>query len=267
MIEKAASFIKSKIDTVPEIAIILGSGLGSLAEKIENPIIIDYKDIPSFPVSTAPGHKGRLIIGMLSGKNVLCMQGRFHYYEGYSTQQIIMPIRVMKLLGVKTLILTNAAGGINLGFSVGDIMAITDHINLTGTNPLIGKNDERFGERFCDMSYTYTPSLVSLAQKTAEELGIELKTGVYLGLTGPSYETPAEIRAFRTLGADTVGMSTVFEVIAAAHCGFDILAFSLVTNMAAGVLDKKLSESEVLEIGARRGNDMQKLIAKIVERL
>ncbi len=267
MIFKAAQFIKERIDITPEIGIILGSGLGSLAEKIENPVFVDYKDIPSFPVSTAPGHRGRFVFGVLSGKKVVCMQGRFHYYEGYTTDQIIMPIRVMKLLGVKTLILTNAAGGINLDFNVGDIMAITDHINLTGTNPLIGKNDERFGERFTDMSYTYTPSLISLASETADELGIEIKKGVYLGLTGPSYETPAEIRAFRTLGADTVGMSTVFEIIAAAHCGMDILAFSLVTNMAAGVLDKKLTEEEVLEIGALKGEQMQKLIAKTVERL
>ncbi|MBE6835089.1 MAG: purine-nucleoside phosphorylase [Ruminococcaceae bacterium] len=267
MVFKAAEYIKSKIDFTPEIGIILGSGLNGLGEKIENPIIIDYKDIPSFPVSTAPGHKGRLILGSLSGKRVVCMQGRFHYYEGWSTDEIIMPIRVMKLLGVKTLILTNAAGGINLDFNVGDIMIITDHINLTGTNPLIGKNDERFGERFTDMSYTYTPSLVSLAEKTANELGVDIKKGVYLGLTGPSYETPAEIRAFRTLGADTVGMSTVFEVIAAAHCKMNILAFSLVTNMAAGVLDKKLTEEEVLEIGALKGEQMQKIIAKTVERL
>jgi len=267
MVFRAAEYIRNKTDFEPEIGIILGSGLGGLAEKIENPFVIDYKDIPSFPVSTAPGHKGRFVFGMLSGKKVVCMQGRFHYYEGYSTEQIVLPIRVMKLLGVKTLILTNAAGGINLNFNVGDIMIITDHINLTGTNPLIGKNDSRFGERFTDMSYTYTPSLVELAEKNANALGIEVRKGVYLGLTGPSYETPAEIRAFRTLGADTVGMSTVFEVIAAAHCGMNILAFSLVTNMAAGVLDKKLTEEEVLEIGAKKGEQMQKIIAKTVETL
>ena len=267
MTEKAAEYIRSKIDCVPEIAIILGSGLNGLADRVKNPVIIPYSEIPGFPVSTAPGHKSRLVIGTLGGKEVLCMQGRFHFYEGYSTEQIIMPIRVMKLLGIKTLIATNAAGGINLSFSVGDIMIITDHINLTGTNPLIGKNDERFGERFTDMSYTYTPSLVDLALETGEKLGIELKKGVYLGLTGPSYETPAEIRAFRTLGADAVGMSTVFEVIAAAHCGMRVLAFSLVTNMAAGVLEKKLSEQEVLEIGAGRSEDMQKLIEKITEKI
>ena len=267
MTEKAAEYIRSKIDCVPEIAIILGSGLNGLADRVKNPVIIPYSEIPGFPVSTAPGHKSRLVIGTLGGKEVLCMQGRFHFYEGYSTEQIIMPIRVMKLLGIKTLIATNAAGGINLSFSVGDIMIITDHINLTGTNPLIGKNDERFGERFTDMSYTYTPSPVDLALETGEKLGIELKKGVYLGLTGPSYETPAEIRAFRTLGADAVGMSTVFEVIAAAHCGMRVLAFSLVTNMAAGVLEKKLSEQEVLEIGAGRSEDMQKLIEKITEKI
>jgi purine-nucleoside phosphorylase len=267
MVSDAAKYIKDRISFSPEIGIILGSGLNGLADRVENAQFIDYRDIPHFPVSTAPGHKGRFVFGSLSGRNVVCMQGRFHYYEGWSTEQIIMPIRVMKLLGVKTLIITNAAGGVNLDFNVGDIMIITDHINLTGTNPLIGKNDERFGERFCDMSYTYTPSLITLAEKTADSLGIETRKGVYLGLTGPSYETPAEIRAFRTLGADTVGMSTVFEVIAAAHCKMDILAFSLVTNMAAGVLDKRLSEQEVLEIGEKRGSDMQKLIAKIVETL
>ena len=175
MVFKAAEFIKSKVDFTPEIGIVLGSGLGGLAEKIENPVYLDYKDIPSFPVSTAPGHKGRFVFGLLSGKKVVCMQGRFHFYEGYSTEQIVMPIRVMKLLGVKTLILTNAAGGINLDFNVGDIMIITDHINLTGTNPLTGKNDERFGERFTDMSYTYTPSLVEKASLVADELGIDIK--------------------------------------------------------------------------------------------
>lgn len=266
MIEKAVECVKSQTDFEPQIGIILGSGLNSLAEKIENPFYIDYKDIPYFPVSTAPGHKGRFVFGLLNGKKVVCMQGRFHYYEGYSTEQIIMPIRVMKLLGIEALIVTNAAGGINLGFSVGDIMMITDHINLTGTNPLIGKNDERFGPRFPDMSFTYTPEMQSLAKECAKNTGVELKEGVYLGLTGPSYETPAEIRAFRTLGADTVGMSTVFEIIAAAHCGLKILAFSLVTNMASGVLKKKLSEQEVLEIGTLKGEQMQSLIAEIVEK-
>lgn len=263
-IEKMLDFVKSKISVIPETGIILGSGLGSLGEKIENPVYIDYKDIEGFPVSTAPGHKGRFIVGTLSGKAVICMQGRFHFYEGYAMQDIVLPVRLMHLLGVRNLIVTNAAGGINKDFSVGDLMLINDHINFMGTNVLIGSNDERFGVRFPDMSYAYNPELRALAKKCARETGVEIKDGVYIGCTGPSYETPAEIRAFRVLGADAVGMSTVPEVIAANHCKMRVLAFSFISNMAAGILDQPLTEEEVLEAGRKKGEEMQRLITRII---
>lgn len=264
MITKAVEFIKSKITGDFEIGIILGSGLGTLGEKIENPQYVDYKDIPSFPVSTAPGHVGRFVFGTLNGKKVMCMQGRIHLYEGYEVQNVVMPIRVMKMMGVKKLIVTNAAGGINESFNVGDIMVITDHINFTGKNCLIGKNDDEFGCRFPDMSFAYAPKLREIAFNCAEKLGMKLQQGVYIGCTGPSYETPAEIRAFRIMGADTVGMSTVQEVIAANHCGIDVLGFSLVSNKAAGLSGERLTEEEVLTIGRQKSEEMQKLITEIV---
>ncbi len=264
MVNKAVEFIKTKIIGDFEIGIILGSGLGTLGEKIENPQFVDYKDIPNFPVSTAPGHVGRFVFGTLNGKKVMCMQGRIHLYEGYEVQNVVMPIRVMKMMGVKKLIVTNAAGGINESFSVGDIMVITDHINFTGKNCLIGKNDDNFGCRFPDMSFAYAPKLREIAFNCAEKLGMKLREGVYIGCTGPSYETPAEIRAFRVLGADTVGMSTVQEVIAANHCGIDVLGFSLVSNKAAGLSGERLTEEEVLTIGRQKSEEMQKLITEIV---
>lgn len=264
MIEKAVEYIKSKVDFVPEIAVILGSGLGKLADGIENPIYVDYKEIEGFPVSTAPGHVGRFIFGTLLGKRVVCMQGRFHFYEGYTMQQVVLPVRVLRKLGVEKLIVTNAAGGINTDFVAGDIMLITDHINFMGNNVLIGKNDDTLGPRFPDMSFAYNPELREIAEKCAKELGTDLKQGVYIACTGPSYETPAEIRAFRVLGADAVGMSTVPEVIAANHCGMKVLAFSLISNMAAGILKQKLTEEEVLETGAKKGKELQGLIEKII---
>ncbi len=264
MIEKAVEFIKSIINDTYEIGIILGSGLGTLGEKIKNPQFVDYKDIPDFPVSTAPGHVGRFVFGTLNGKKVMCMQGRIHLYEGYPVENVVMPIRVMKMMGVKKLIVTNAAGGINESFNVGDIMVISDHINFTGKNCLIGKNDDRFGVRFPDMTYGYSPELSEIAFSCAEKLGMKLRQGVYIGCTGPSYETPAEIRAFRVLGADTVGMSTVQEVIAANHCGIDVLGFSLVSNKAAGLSGERLTEEEVLTIGRQKSEEMQKLITEIV---
>ncbi|MBR5246985.1 MAG: purine-nucleoside phosphorylase [Clostridia bacterium] len=264
MVNKAVEFIRTKITDTYEIGIILGSGLGTLGEKIENPQYVDYKDIPNFPVSTAPGHVGRFVFGTLNGKKVMCMQGRIHLYEGYEVQNVVMPIRVMKMLGVKKLIVTNAAGGINESFNVGDIMVITDHINFTGKNCLIGKNDDDFGCRFPDMSFAYAPALREVAFNCAEKLGMKLQQGVYIGCTGPSYETPAEIRAFRVLGADTVGMSTVQEVIAANHCGIDVLGFSLVSNKAAGLSGERLTEEEVLTIGRQKSEEMQRLITEIV---
>jgi len=264
---EAAEYVRSKIENQPKIGIILGSGLGGIAEKIENKVEIPYGEIPHFVQSTAPGHKGQFVSGVLAGVPVICMQGRLHYYEGHAMEQVIFPVRVMKVLGIETLIVTNAAGGINLSFNVGNLMLIEDHINFMGRNPLIGPNIPELGPRFCDMSYTYTPELRELAKKTAAKLGIDLKAGVYLACSGPSYETPAEIRAFRTLGADVVGMSTVPEAIAASHCGLNVLAFSLVSNMAAGVLDRKLTEEEVIEVGKRNGAVLQKLIMEIIAQL
>ena len=264
MITKAVEYIQSKISGKYEIGIILGSGLGSLGEKIENPEYVDYADIPNFPVSTAPGHVGRFVFGTLNVKKVMCMQGRIHLYEGYPVESVVMPIRVMRKMGVEKLIVTNAAGGINESFAVGDIMLITDHINFTGRNCLMGENDAEFGVRFPDMSFAYAPELREIALSCAKELNMNLQQGVYIGCTGPSYETPAEIRAFRVMGADTVGMSTVQEVIAANHCGMQVLGFSLVSNKAAGLSGERLTEEEVLTIGKQKSEEMQTLIMKIL---
>ena len=262
MIEKirlAAGFLRDRLPAAPQVGLVLGSGLGGLAGRLENPVYIPYSEIPGFVVSTAPGHAGRFVAGQLAGKQVLCMQGRLHFYEGHSMEDIVFPVRVMKELGIEALILTNAAGGVNLEFSVGDLMIIEDHINFMGRNPLTGPNDEEVGPRFCDMTFAYTPALRELALKVAAEQGVAVRTGVYLGYMGPSYETPAEIRAFRTLGADAVGMSTVPEVIAASHCGLPVLAISLITNMAAGIEKKKLSGDEVIAIADRRAQVLQDL--------
>jgi len=267
LLKAAKTYIEGKVKTNADTAIILGSGLNHIAENLEDAVFLDYRNIPAFPVSTAPGHKGRLAFGKLSGKDVICMQGRLHYYEGHCKEDIVFPIRLFKELGVKTLIVTNAAGGINENFDVGDIMLITDHINLTGTNPLIGKNLDCFGTRFPDMTYAYAPRLREKAKEAAEQLGIKLREGVYIGVTGPSFETPAEIRAFRVMGADAVGMSTVFEVIAAVHAGIEVLGFSLITNKAAGISGKCLSGEEVNEIGRRSGEKLGKLIETTVGEL
>lgn len=262
--QTAVDYIKNISPEPVRIAIILGSGLGGLADKLTDAVAIPYEDIPGFVSSTAPGHNGRLVIGTLGGKRVLCMQGRLHLYEGYPFGAITFPLRVFKLLGVQTLVVTNAAGGINTGYNVGDFMLITDHINLMGSNPMIGKNDDNFGLRFFDMGTAYTPALRELALRCAGELDLHLHQGVYIGVTGPSYETPAEIRAFRAWGADAVGMSTVPEVIAARHCGMDVLGLSLITNMAAGVLDEVLGHDEVMEIGQLKAKDMQRLVGEII---
>lgn len=267
MFYESAEYIKKSIDIKPDIAIVLGSGLGGIAQAIENPVYIDYKDIPNFKVSTAPDHAGRFVIGKLAGRGVICMQGRLHYYEGYSMDDVAYPIRVLKLLGVKTLIITNAAGGINELFDSGDIMLIKDHINFMGDNPLIGKNNDQMGPRFPDMTYTYTPKLIDLTYESAKKLNIDIKSGIYIAFSGPSFETPAEIKAAKILGADAVGMSTVPEVIAAVHCGLDVLGFSLIANMAAGVLNKSLSGKEVVQIAQQKGKLLQKLIIDIIKNL
>lgn len=266
-INEAVAYLKEKLPITPEVGIILGSGLGGIADAIEEPTAVPYGDIPNFAVSTAPGHAGRFIVGRLSGKNVIAMQGRLHFYEGHSLEKATFPVYVMKFLGIKTLVVTNAAGGINESFSIGDIMLIEDHINFMGTNPFIGPNNRDLGPRFFDMTYTYTERLRELADETARELDIPINHGVYLATTGPSYETPAEIRAFRTLGADAVGMSTVPEAITASYLKLDLLAFSLITNMAAGVTRNKLSEEEVIEIGQQKGHVLQRLVSEIIKKL
>lgn len=245
---ESAAFIKGRIgDFEPEIGIILGSGLGDLAEEITNPVIIDYRDIPNFPVSTVEGHKGRLVIGELSGRKVICMQGRFHYYEGYEMQETAYPVQVMKLLGVGSLIVTNAAGCVNRDWSAGSLMIMTDHIKLVAENPLRGINESELGQRFFDMTTAYDKDLQAIAEEQARNLGIDIKKGVYMYFSGPSFETPADIRAAAALGADAIGMSTVAEVIAARHCGIRVLGISCMTNMAAGILDQPISHEEVLE--------------------
>ena len=249
----------------PEIGLILGSGLGVLAEEIEDSTAIQYKEIPHFPVSTVEGHRGQLVIGKLSGKTVICMQGRFHYYEGYSIYQVTYPVRVMQQLGISKLIVTNSAGGINTEFRPGDLMLIEDHINLMGVNPLVGRNIDSFGPRFPDMSETYDRQLAKKAEEAAEGLSIKLRKGVYAALTGPSYETPAEIRYLRTIGADAVGMSTVPEVIVANHGGISVLGISCITNMAAGVLPGTLTHRDVVDAAKTAAGDFIRLIRKIVE--
>ena len=266
-VEETVSYIQNKTGKKPETAIVLGSGLGQLADKLEDAVVIPYEELPHWKSSTAPGHNGRLLFGTLGGKEVVCMQGRLHYYEGYSMEDITYPVRVMAKLGVKNLLLSNAAGGINTDFAPGQLMLITDHINFLGRNPLMGPNEAEFGVRFCDMSYAYHPELRRLALEAAEELGQNLAQGVYVATTGPSYETPAEIRMFRMWGASAVGMSTVPEVIVANHSGLRVMGISCITNMAAGVLDQPLTEEEVLETGAKSGAAFQALMTRIVEKL
>lgn len=265
--QKSADYVLSIIKEKPEIAIILGSGLGDFASKIENPIEIAYEDIPNFLVSTVSSHAGKLIYGKVGGKNILCMAGRFHSYEGYDFEQLVIPIRLFKLLGVKVTILTNAAGAVNRSYEVGDIMIVSDHIKLNGASPLRGKNLDFFGPRFFDVTDMYTKSLRELAMKCAENSGLNFHEGVYMFFPGPQFETPAEIRAARLLGADAVGMSTVTEALTAAHCSMPLLAFSVMTNMAAGVLDCKLSDEEVgiaaAKIADRFGVYIEKVIKEI----
>lgn len=266
-VEQSADYIRSRLPVLPEIGLVLGSGLGPLAEQLQDAVTISYAEIPHFRISTAPDHAGRLVCGMLAGRRVVCMQGRLHGYEGYAPDEIAYPVYVMHALGVRALVLTNASGGINTGFSVGDFMLVEDHINMTGKSPLTGANDEQLGTRFPDMTFAYAPALRDKALAAADVCGLTLRRGVYCGVNGPQFETPAEIRAFRTLGADAVGMSTVFEVIAASHCGVPVVAVAMITNMAAGVLMQPLSGAEVNEIAARRGTDFRRLITALVEKI
>ena len=246
--QESAQFLKHRLGNFqPKVAMVLGSGLGYLGDLVEHAIVVPYGEIPHFKHSTAPGHKGRLVCGMLDGQAVAVMQGRMHHYEGYSYEEVAYAVRVLRLLGCQTLFVTNAAGGVNYSFHAGDLMLITDQIKIFLESPLRGENLPEFGPRFPDSSYLYTPKLQALAKQQARALDIDLKTGVYMYFPGPQYETPAEIRMARILGADAVGMSTAPEVITAGHCGMDVLGITLVSNMAAGVLPQKLTEQEVLD--------------------
>lgn len=248
-IQSAAAFIRDRLGSHrPTVGLVLGSGLGAFADALQSPVAIPYHDIPHFPVSTVDGHKGRMVIGTINGRSILVMQGRVHGYEGYDASEVVFPIRVMMASGVRNVILTNAAGTVNTTFTPGDLMLITDQINLTGRSPLTGPNDSRLGLRFPDMSTLYSPQLVECARAAAKSVGVTLREGVYIGLNGPQYETPAEIRMCRTLGADAVGMSTVFESIAARHMGAGVVGISCITNLAAGLSPKPLSHAEVKEV-------------------
>lgn len=250
-----------------DIGVILGSGLGDYAEALEDAVKLPYSEIPGFPRSTVAGHAGMWCCGTLYGKRVVMMQGRFHYYEGYGMKDVTLPVRVMQKIGVKTLIVTNAAGGVNLGYHPGELMVIGDIFSMTAQNPLIGPNLDAFGPRFPDMSCAFDKELRALAHECANEQGFALREGVYAQMTGPTYETPAEIRMLRILGADAVGMSTVPEVIAARHMGIEVLGISLITNMAAGVLDQTLSGEEVIAVGRERGSALQALVEGVLEEM
>jgi purine-nucleoside phosphorylase len=262
--EAAAKFILNKTKLRPRIGLILGSGLGGFADEIEGAARIDYKNIPNFPRSTAIGHAGRMVIGKVADVPVAVMQGRVHFYEGYSMREVIFPMRVMARMGIRAALITNAAGGINTNYKQGCLVVLRDHINLQGTNPLIGPNDEHFGQRFFDMTQVYWKPYQAAALQEGKRLGTEIAEGVYAGLTGPSYETPAEIRYLRAIGADLVGMSTVPEVIAAAHMGIRVLGISCVTNMAAGILDQPITTEEVMETGERVKADFVALLRAVI---
>lgn len=265
--ERAAKFILDKTKLRPRIGLVLGSGLGAFAYQMADSTRIDYKKIPHFPRSTAIGHAGRLVIGKVGNLAVAAMQGRVHFYEGYSQQEVIFPMRVMARMGIRAVLITNAAGGINIKFKQGCLVVLSDHINLQGANPLIGPNEDRFGQRFPDMTQVYWKPYQNAALEEGKRLGIEMFQGVYAALPGPSYETPAEIRYLRTIGADLVGMSTVPEVIAAAHLGIRVLGISCVTNMAAGILDQPITSEEVLETAERVKADFVALLRAVIPRM
>jgi len=265
--DAAAQLIFTRTTLRPQIALVLGSGLGGFADSLTDAVRVPYAEIPSFPQSTAIGHAGRLVIGNAGSVPVAAMQGRVHLYEGYSAQEVTFPIRVFGRMGIRAVILTNAAGGINLSYSQGALVLIRDHINLQGANPLVGPNDDRFGVRFPDMTQAYARPYRAIAKEEAAKLGMTLHEGVYAALLGPSYETPAEIEYLRRIGADLVGMSTVFEVIAARHMGIKVLAISCVTNMAAGILDQPLSHQEVMETGERVKSSFEALLRAVLPRM
>lgn len=267
-IQQATQFIQKATNHFqPEIAMILGSGLGPLADSIEAPIYLPYTDIPGIPTSTVKGHAGRFVFGMLNGKRVMVMQGRLHFYEGIGMEKIALPIRVMKNLGVQNLIITTATGGVNLQLKAGDLMLITDHINFVFHNPLIGENLDQFGPRFPDTSEIYTPALADIAREAAKENNIDLKEGTYLFVTGPTYETPAEVKMMQFLGTDVVGMSTFPEALVAGHCGLKVVGITYVANMAAGISKEPLSHDDVMETMKLVKDDFINLVNTIVEKI
>ena len=273
-VNEAAEFLRESLGQLsPSIGIVLGSGLGAVAEAVASPVFVPYASIPHFPQSTVEGHSGRIVAGLLGGVPVIVMQGRVHYYEGYTPQQVTFPMRVLGRLGLESVILTNAAGGINPNYQIGDLVLLADHINLLGFNPLIGPNEARFGDskvtglRFFDMTQAYSVELRALAQQAARSEGFTMHEGVYLATSGPSFETPAEIKAFRTLGADLVGMSTVPETIVARHMGIRVLGISCVTNLAAGISATHLSHQEVFEAGSRVQHRLAGLFTRLVSQI
>jgi purine-nucleoside phosphorylase len=265
--EHAARTIRARVKQEPRVAVVLGSGLGGFADDFEDAVAIPYEDIPGFVRSTAQGHAGRLVAGRIDQVPILAMQGRVHYYEGYSMEEVTFAIRTFKLLGIKTLLLTNAAGGINVQLSQGALMVISDHLNLMGVNPLRGANDERFGPRFPDMSAVYSPALQEIVVEEARALGLELRRGIYAALSGPNYETPAEIHLLRNCGADAVGMSTVPEAIVARQMDMEVLGISCITNMASGISDEPINHDEVMETGNRVRSSFTQLLRRVVSRL
>jgi purine-nucleoside phosphorylase len=265
--EHAARTIRARWNEEARVALVLGSGLGAFADSLEDALAVPYAEITGFARSTVEGHAGRLVLGRVEGVPVIVMQGRFHFYEGYALEEVTFPVRTLGLLGIKTLVLTNAAGGLNNAFTQGSLIVISDHLNLMGVNPLLGANDPRFGARFPDMTEVYNHEYQEIAIKEAQALGLELRRGVYAALSGPSYETPAEIRMMRLLGADAVGMSTVPEAIVARHMGIKVLGLSCITNMAAGVLDAPINHEEVIETGARVADTVTTLLRRVIPKL
>lgn len=265
--DSAAQLILSRTALRPKIGLVLGSGLGAFADSLDHAAAVPYAEIPSFPQSTAIGHAGRMVVGNAGEVAVAAMQGRVHQYEGYTPQEVTFPIRVFARMGIRSIILTNAAGGINLGYSQGALVLIRDHINLQGTNPLVGPNDDRFGVRFPDMTHAYSRTFRKIAQEQGAKINITLYEGVYAAMLGPSYETPAEIEYLRRIGADLVGMSTVAEAVAARHMGLNVLAISCVTNMAAGILDQPLSHAEVMETSERVKSTFEALLRAVLPRI
>ncbi|WP_085524723.1 purine-nucleoside phosphorylase [Tuberibacillus sp. Marseille-P3662] len=266
-VQEALEVLQEKVTITPDIGLILGSGLGVMAEQLEDAETIPYTELSHFPEPTVAGHAGQFVFGHLNGVPVVAMQGRYHYYEGYTLTQVTFPIRVLHELGINQLVITNAAGGVNTGFDPGDLMLMTDHINWMNDNPLIGPNDEKLGVRFPELAEAYDKDLQQLAKAASASAGIDLREGVYIAVTGPSYETPAEVKMIRKLGGDAVGMSTVPEVIVAKHAGMKVLGLSCISNMAAGILDQPLSHSEVIETTERVKTDFQALIKAIVQRM